>query len=72
MPVKPGQGHIGYFQIKDQSGINYISIFENGDIAMKSSSEKEWTYYKGPGELNKLYASLKTEYGTNVKQFMLV
>lgn len=52
VPVKPGAGHAAYFQINTSQGLHYFVIFSNGDISSKSEVATEWTFHRGPSELN--------------------
>ena len=65
--LKPGAGYAGYYELKTSQGLYYLVVYSNGDLATKAAADSNWTQYKSPAELNKLYGFLARTYELNVR-----
>lgn len=67
VPIKPGGNAIAYYQIKSGNTLNFVAVYENGDIAIKSAEKTAWDWYKTPDSLNHLYAYFRENFNNSTK-----
>jgi hypothetical protein len=67
VPLKPGGSATAYYQVKSGKALNFVAVYENGDIAIKAADKNDWDWYKTPDSLNRLYAYFRENFNNSTK-----